>query len=42
MRPYVQLDVLNVLDDQNLASANFSTVLYDIGRQYWLEFGVHF
>jgi len=42
MRPYVQLDVLNVLDDQNVASASSSNVLYDIGRQYWLEFGIHF
>ncbi|MBA4501755.1 TonB-dependent receptor plug domain-containing protein [Marinobacterium marinum] len=42
MSPYVQFDVLNVLDDQNVASAGSSGILYDIGRQYWLELGVHF
>lgn len=36
------LDILNVLDDKNIASSENSTLQYDVGRQYWLELGVNF
>lgn len=42
MQTYVQLDILNVLDDQNIGSTSSSKPVYDIGRQFWVEVGVNF
>ncbi|MGO1540175.1 MAG: TonB-dependent receptor plug domain-containing protein [Luteimonas sp.] len=39
---YVQVDVLNVLDRTSVSRAEGGTLYYDIGRQFWVEFGVRF
>lgn len=40
LKPYVQLDIINVLDQSNVAKGSGSTTSYDIGRQFWIEVGV--
>lgn len=42
MQPYVQMDILNVMDDKNIGSTTSSQPVYDIGRQLWLEVGMNF
>lgn len=40
--PYIRTDVVNVLDNKNIISAESGVQLFGVGRQYWLELGYRF
>lgn len=40
--PYIRTDLINVLDNKNVISAEGNTQLFGVGRQYWLEVGYRF